>query len=200
MFHLRWPSESSVRAALEPVAGADFTHPHEGVTRARLDVAPPGYTLDGYGCELGEGRAVFDAAVRTIRDFGHYPPAFTGVVRLTEGFEPGLVFATVARHFGFVSTNPCRIVFVVDEREDGRFGFGLGTLPGHAVAGEERFLVQLDPATGVVRYDVQAISRPEMWLARLGRPAMRLVQRRFQRESMAALTRSATNEGGANDG
>jgi len=97
-------------------------------------------------------------------------------------------------HLGWPSESSVRAALA------GRFGFGLGTLPGHAAAGEERFLLEIDPSTGVVRYDVQAISRPEVWLARLGRPAMPLVQRRFQRESMAALTRSATNERGTNDG
>ena len=97
-------------------------------------------------------------------------------------------------HLGWPSESSVRAALA------GRFGFGLGTLPGHAAAGEERFLLEIDPSTGVVRYDVQAISRPEAWLARLGRPATRLVQRRFQRESMAALTRSATKERGTKDG
>ena len=97
-------------------------------------------------------------------------------------------------HLGWPSESSVRAAL------NGRFGFGLGTLPGHAAAGEERFLLGIAPSTGVVRYDVQEISGPEVWLARLGRPAMCLVQRRFQRESMEALNRNATNERGTNDG
>ena len=66
-------------------------------------------------------------------------------------------------------------------------GFGLGTIPGHAASGEERFLVSLDPDNGLVHYEVQAISRPAVWLAKLGRPAMRWLQGRFRAESCETM-------------
>lgn len=191
MFFLRPPSDDRVRAALEALAEAEFTHAHVGATRSELDAAPPGFVLDRYGCDLGSGRATFDAARAALRAFAHYPASFTRVVRLAPTLTPGMVFGTVATHFGFASMNPCRVAYVLDEPAAGRFGFGLGTLPGHAAAGEERFLVSRDLASGATRYDVQAFSRPSAWLARLGRPAARRVQRRFQRESCAAMRRIA---------
>ena len=191
MFFLRWPDDERVRALLRDVSTADFTHSHVGTTRADLEDAPAGYVLDRYGAPLGRGESVFDAARSALRDFANYPASFTRAIRLEETFEAGTVFGTVATHFGFASMNPCRIAFVVDEAEAGRFGFGLGTLPGHAAAGEERFLLTLDPESGLVHYEVQAISKPAVWLARFGRPAMRLVQGRFRRESCEAMRRLA---------
>ena len=191
MFYLRWPDEAHVRASLRDVASASFTCPHEGITRDDVREAPPGFTLDRYGIEVGRGEEAFAAVCQALRDFANYPPSFTRVVRLEETFEVGTVFGTVAAHFGFASMNPCRVAFVVDEIADGRFGFGLGTLPGHAAAGEERFLVSFDPDSGVVLYEVQAISRPAVWLARLGRPAMRWIQGRFRSESCETMQRLA---------
>lgn len=191
MFYLRWPSDDRVRAALRPIAESAFTHPHEGVTQTDLFQAPAGFVLDRYGVELGQGEKVFEAARTALRGFANYPASFTRVVRLEETFEPGTVFGTVASHFGFASMNPCRIVSVIDEPQAGRFGFCLGTLPGHAATGEERFLVSTAPASGEVRYEVQAISKPAVWLAHLGRPAMRWVQARFRAASCASMQRLA---------
>ena len=86
----------------------------------------------------------------------------------------------------------CRIVHVV--RETGpvaRFGFAYGTLPDHAGTGEERFLVEWDRASGEVWYDILAFSRPRWLVARLGYPCMRRLQKRFGRESAAAMVRAA---------
>ena len=194
MFYARWPTDERVRADLRPLAEAPVTHPHEGVTREDVVSAPPGFVLDRYGVDVGDGAHAFEAACEGLRAFANYPASFTRVVRLEQTFALGTVFGTVASHFGFASMNPCRITCVIDEPDAGRFGFCLGTLPGHAASGEERFLVSIDPGTGRVRYDVQAISRPAVWLARLGRPLMRRVQGRFRAESCAAMQRLAESD------
>lgn len=194
MFYSRRPTDQRVRADLRSVAEAPVTHAHEGVTREDIDAPPAGFVLDRYGVDLGGGARTFAAACEGLRAFANYPASFTRVVRLEETFAPGTVFGTVASHFGFASMNPCRISCVIDEPDAGRFGFSLGTLPGHAVAGEERFLVSIDAGTGRVHYDVQAISRPAVWLARLGGPAMRRVQGRFRTESCAAMRRLAETD------
>ena len=49
-----------------------------------------------------------------------------------------------------------------------RFGFGYGTLPGHAERGEERFSVEWNREDGCVYYDVFAFSHPKHPLAWLG--------------------------------
>src|SRR5262249_55066407 len=88
--------------------------------------------------------------------------------------------------------NRCRIVHVVDEPR--RFVFAYGTLPGHVESGEERFLIEWLPDDSVW-YDLRAFSRPRLWLVRLLYPLARRQQRRFARESLAAMR--TTVAGGA---
>jgi hypothetical protein len=102
--------------------------------------------------------------------------------------------AVVARLFGLCWVNACRVVYVVDEGGPvQRFGFAYGTLPDHAASGEERFLVEWDREGGGVWYDILAFSRPRHVLARLGYPWVRRVQRRFGRDSAAAMARALGN-------
>ena len=187
MFFLRHPSDARVREHLASIADAPFTHHFEGRTRHPIERPPDRMQLDAYGCELGTGDAVYRRGVEALKSFANYPSSFTRVVRLSPGFAVGTVFGTVASHFGFASMQPCRIAFLIDEPDEGRFGFVLGTLPGHVVSGEETFVVCSDSATGRVRYEVRVLSRPEALLARVGRSVVRLVQRRFRRETCAAM-------------
>jgi uncharacterized protein (UPF0548 family) len=102
--------------------------------------------------------------------------------------ETGDNVAIVARNLGLWWLNACRIVYVVEEEEPvRRYGYASGTLPAHAGEGEERFLVEWDRASGEVWYDILAFSRPYGLLSRLGHPYMRRVQKRFGRESAAAM-------------
>lgn len=188
MFHLAPPTDHQVLALLRSRAGEPFTYRDVGLTRTPLSAAPPGFVLDRYGAELGRGREVFDRACAALARIDNYPPSFTRVVRAPGELEPGSLFATVAKHLGFVSVHPCRVIYVA--REPSSYAFGFGTLPGHAESGEESFRVTLEG--DVVRYDVQAFSRPHGVLARLGGRVARAYQLRFQRETlerMRALSR-----------
>ena len=70
-----------------------------------------------------------------------------------------------------------------------RYGFAYGTLPGHAESGEERFNVEWHEQDDAVWYDIVAFSRPQQFLARLGYPFARRLQKRFARDSAAAMRR-----------
>jgi uncharacterized protein (UPF0548 family) len=98
-----------------------------------------------------------------------------------------------AYHCGFWSLNPARIVYLVEEMGDvKRFGFGYGTLPGHAERGEERFRVEWNREDGCVYYDAFAFSRPKHPLAWLGYPFARALQPRT-----TEMFRSGLEEGDA---
>ncbi len=87
------------------------------------------------------------------------------------------------------------IVYVVDESgPTNRFGFACGTLPGHVESGEERFLVEWDDADDAVWYDILAFSRPNHVLTRLGYPVVRRLQRRFGRDSAAAMRKAVLSD------
>jgi uncharacterized protein (UPF0548 family) len=104
-------------------------------------------------------------------------------------FEPqireGEQVAVVVAHLGFWSVNVDRIVYVIDEAD--QFGFAYGTAREHAETGEERFRVLRDPRDDSVWYEIAAYSKPRHALARLGRPFTRALQKRFARDSLAAM-------------
>ncbi len=86
--------------------------------------------------------------------------------------------------------NACRIVYVIDEGGSSqRYGFAYGTLPDHAAIGEERFTVEFHPEDQTVWYDLYALSRPTL-LARMVYPFTRALQKRFAKDSKAAMLRA----------
>jgi uncharacterized protein (UPF0548 family) len=89
---------------------------------------------------------------------------------------------------GFWSLNACRIVFVIDEEgEVRRYGFAYGTLPEHVERGQESFVIEWNNEDDSVWYDIFAYSRPNHFLAKMGYPITRLLQKRFARDSMKAM-------------
>jgi uncharacterized protein (UPF0548 family) len=102
----------------------------------------------------------------------------------------GATVAVLISHLGFWSMNACRIVYTIEEQgSPKRFGFAYGTLPDHGEMGEERFLVEFNAEDQSVWYDLLAFSRPGMW-ARVVYPIARALQKRFARESKAAMLRA----------
>jgi uncharacterized protein (UPF0548 family) len=187
VFFLSTPSDDEVRRILSGVAEEAFNYPHVGVTQERLRVAPTGYRLSSYGTALGVGEAVFDRACSLLGRFGNYPSSFTRVVSCATAVDEGVVFGTLATHFGFASLHPCRVIRLIGTESPRRFGFALGTLPGHMGAGEECFVVTLGETDRVVRYEVQAISRPAGLIGWFGTPFFRMFQKRFERETQATV-------------
>jgi uncharacterized protein (UPF0548 family) len=193
MFYVRKPSDERVLSILGELRDTPFTYESVGITREELSRAPHGFRLDAYGCELGHGAAVFERAAAALAQIKNYPPSFTRVIRADAELVPGSTFAVLASHLGIASLHPCRVIYLI--QEDRRFGFGFGTLLGHAESGEERFVVSLhDDAS--VHYHVQAFSRPHAWLARLGAPVSRAYQLKFQRETLEVMQRHARGTAG----
>jgi uncharacterized protein (UPF0548 family) len=103
--------------------------------------------------------------------------------------QPESTVAIVIKHFGFWSLNCCRIVYVINE--DGpirRFGFAYGTLPENAEQGEERFTVEWHRSSDLVCYDIFSFSRPGHAAVKAAYPVASWLQRRFVRQSLAAMT------------
>jgi len=78
------------------------------------------------------------------------------------------------------------------------YGFAYGTLPEHAAFGEERFTVEYDTKDGAVSYEILAFSRLRP-LARLAYPFTRALQRRFARDSKAAMLKYSAAGYGRNE-
>ena len=155
-------------------------------------MAPPGYGVDRYRLKLGEGPEAYERAVETLRGWRQFDLDWVQLLPPDTPIEVATTVGVLARHYGFWSLNPARIVYLMEETGDvERFGFGYGTLPGHAERGEESFSVEWNREDGSVHYEVFAFSRPKHPLAWLGYPLARALQRRFARDSKRAMVVAA---------
>ncbi|NEE19531.1 DUF1990 domain-containing protein, partial [Streptomyces sp. SID7499] len=84
-------------------------------------------------------------------------------------------------------TAPCEVIWTA-YGEDGRTGFGYGTLAGHPERGEECFVVDLAD-DGTVWFTVLAFSRPASWYTRLAGPLVPPVQHWYARRLGRTLRR-----------
>ena len=187
MLSLRKPSAERLRDFLAAQSKLDFTYQAVGATAA---VPPAGYVVDRTRLKLGEGAGAFAAAKAALERWEHFRLGWVETWPPHTPIQAGQVVAVIARLFGLWWLNACRIVYVVDEEGPvQRFGFAYGTLPQHAESGEERFTVEWHEADDAVWYDILAFSRPQQLLARLGYPLARRLQKRFARDSAAAMRR-----------
>ncbi len=182
VWHLLRPDAARVRRFLDGQRARPLTYDAVGATDG--GDAPAGFVLDHNRQRLGRGEAVFARAREDVRRWRMFPVPWTAIEPAGAPIAAGEVVAVHVRTLGVWWLNAARIVYVIDEPR--RFGFAYGTLPGHAERGEERFLVEWQD-DDEVWYDLRAFSRPRHWAARLGRPIARAFQRRFQRDSKAAM-------------
>src|SRR6478672_3342845 len=152
MLSLRKPIPVTLRRFLAAQRGLPFTY---GAVGATAGTPPAGQVVDRTRIRLGEGEPVFRSATAALRRWGQFDLGWVEAWPPDTPIREGEVVAVMGRAVGVWWLNACRVVSVVDEPGPvSRFGFAYGTLPAHAGAGEERFLVEWDRAFGVVWYDV----------------------------------------------
>jgi uncharacterized protein (UPF0548 family) len=192
MKSLRRPTAAIVREFLAAQAKLGFTYTAVGATAS---LPPMGYVVDHTRIKLAEGEAAFTKAKDALGRWEQFRLGWVEAWPPETPIQPGEVVAVVARRFGVWWLSACRIVYIVDEPGSvSRYGFAYGTLPDHAGSGEERFLVEWDRGSGEVWYDILAFSRPRWLLTRLGYRSMRRLQKRFGKESAAAMLKAVGNE------
>lgn len=179
---LRKPSSGQIASFLESEKNGDFTYPFIG--KSREDFTVPGFDNDYNTITLGAGADAWEAAKEAIRQWQMFPGGWAFIEPRQAPIQTGQVVAMIARVMGLWWLNSCRIVYTVDTET--QFGFAYGTLPGHVECGEELFMVEKLP-DGQVRYVLKAFSRPRFWMARLAYPLARWHQKKFVRESKAAM-------------
>jgi uncharacterized protein (UPF0548 family) len=167
---------------------SSFSYADHGMTRDPGDIiaaelAQKYRNIDHYEVLLGTGEAVFAQAKDAISTWRHFP-AWVEIVYPYASLEEGRAVGILARVLGLYSLNFCRIVYIVDEPT--RFGFGYGTISPHEERGEERFLIEKRDDDAVT-YSILAISSPQSFMARVGYPMARRMQRRFGRDSLATM-------------
>ena len=198
MLSLRKPTVDVLRRFLEAQSGLPFTY---GAVGATAGTPPAGYVVDRTRIRLGEGEPVFRSAVAALRRWDQFRLGWVEAWPPDTPVRAGEVVAVAGRAVGVWWLNACRVVYVVDEAgPTPKFGFAYGTLPGHVESGEERFLVEWDRGDNAVWYDILAFSRPNHVLTRLGYPVVRRLQRRFGRDSAAAMRRAVRPGDGVGGG
>ena len=185
---MRKPSAESIRPFLAAQAKLPFTYSAVGATAT---TPPAGFVVDHTRIKLGEGESVFRSATAALRRWEQFRLGWVEVWSPETPIQPGEVVAVMGRAIGVWWLNACRVVYVVDEAGPvSKFGFAYGTLPGHVESGEERFLIEWNQGDDAVWYDIIAFSRPNQFSARLGYPVVRRLQKRFGRDSAAAMLRA----------
>ena len=188
MVSFQKPSVDSMRRFIAEQAKLDFSYSAVGASAA---TPPAGFVVDRTRIQLGEGEAVYESASAALRRWDHFRLGWVDVWSPETPLEAGEVVAVMGRALGLWWLNCCRIVYVVNETGPIRkFGFAYGTLPGHVESGEERFVIEWNQGDNSVWYDILAFSRPSQVLIRLGSPIVRRMQKRFGRDSAAAVFRS----------
>lgn len=187
MFLPKKPSQEEINRFISSQHGSPFSYAEVGGTRSQ---PPSGYIIDHNRKRLGEGIDGFERAVAAIKNWKQFDLGWVSAVPKNAPIEMGSVVAIMTKHFGFWSLNACRIVYLInDEHPVKRFGFAYGTLTGHVETGEERFTIEWHPASNEVWYDILAFSRPQNVFVKLGFPIARMLQKRFARDSLAAMGR-----------
>lgn len=185
----RKPSTATILSCLAAQADVDYTYQAVGATAA---TPPAGYAVDHTRVLLGQGESVFLAARAALQRWEQFHLGWIESWPRDTPIEAGAVVAVLGHAVGCWWLNCCRIVYTIDESGSVcRFGFAYGTLPQHVESGEERFLIEWNEADQNVWYDILAFSRPKHILARLGYPVVRRAQKRFGRDSAAAMRRAS---------
>jgi uncharacterized protein (UPF0548 family) len=184
MFLLRQPTEEVVRQFISGQHPLPFSYTEVGATQTG---AVAGYTVDHNRIKLGHGKDTYQSALSALRSWKHFDLGWVSIVPRHTPIEIGRTVAVQAKTFGFWSLSACRIVYVNDEQQSSkRFGFAYGTLPNHVECGEERFTIEWQEDDSVW-YDIYAFSHPQHPLVKLGFPLARRLQKRFAKDSLAAM-------------
>ena len=198
MFLYNEPSTQRIARFLDAQRDAPFSYGEVGASReAAKELA--GYAVDHNRARLGEGRDTLGRAVAALHAWKMFDIGWVRLVPEDAPVEVGTTVAVLARHYGFRSLNPCRILYTIQEDDGGcvRRGFAYGTLPEHGERGEERFTVEWRRDDDSVFYDLYAFSRPNCLLAKLGYPLARRLQHRFAKDSLQAMVRATGSRYGA---
>jgi uncharacterized protein (UPF0548 family) len=183
---LREPSDERVRCFLDEQRTLPLSYPEVGASRGR---APTGYAVNHNRGRLGKGPQCFARAVQALMYWKMYETGWTRLCWPEASVSEDTVVGVVGRHLGFRSLNACRIVYVYEDEEPSlqRYGFAVGTLPGHVERGEERFTVEWHEADDDVYYEVFAFSHPAHPLVKATQPLARRIQRTFAVDSLRSM-------------
>lgn len=182
VFYLRRPREETIFEQIIVERGHDSASPWFLTIADGLLVEDLGpFAHDRSRTCLGSGKTVFNAAKRAFANWQMFDLGWVRVVNASVPIESRQIVAIEVHALGFWSVNLNQILETVDSET--QFGLLYSTTAHHIEQGEEIFLLRLDPETGEVSYEIEAVSRPRHILARAGFPITRFFQHKFARDS-----------------
>ena len=162
-----------------------FSYGEVGASKGAI---PSDYPINHHRVQLGNGENTFVRSKNAIQNWTMYKLEWTRLYPSDTPVVAREVVCVIVNHGFCWSLNPCRIVYTLEEKGAiERFGFALGTLPGHSEEGEERFLVEWHHANDSVWYELLSFARPHHILAKIGFPFVGLFQRKFAKDSQSAM-------------
>ncbi len=190
MLRLAEPSPRTLEKIHQSLAGVALSFPLAGATRVAR--APEGYHGDRQRLRIGWGEGAFQRASRLLRAWSMFATEWTRVYPAEAAIEAGAEVLVLVRLGVLWTIHPVRIVELIEEdtEKHRRFGFACATLPGHALAGEERFVIEQVKEDNSVWYELLAYSRPAWALARLAAPLVRMWQKQFGADSKRVMGRA----------
>jgi uncharacterized protein (UPF0548 family) len=187
VFRFSKPSAAQIEAEIAaaaalPLTGSRWFESMDGLKERKT---PFGYRRDFASERIGSGEADFAAAQKAFGEWKQFDLGWVRMANPGAALAVGQIVALEVRTLGLWSLNLSRIAQTMDTPT--RFGFVYATTPLHVEHGEERFLLEFDPQTGSVSYQLESVSRPRNLFAQLGYPFARAMQHRFARESLARV-------------
>jgi uncharacterized protein (UPF0548 family) len=188
MLSIRKPTPETLDRFLHSQRSQKFTYTDLGATSG---TPPAGFVVDRTRIHLGSGEVAFTKACDAFRRWEQFRLGWVEPWSTETPIAAGETVAVMGHSMGLWFTNACRILSVVDTSGPvSMFGFTYGTLPAHVESGEERFLIEWHHDTNLVWYDILAFSRPNHFLAKIGYPVVRRLQRRFAVDSATVMFRA----------
>ena len=187
MFFLKRPSSERIQRFQQIAEQDSFSYPELCATLKQP--LPSGYNIDHNRVCLGRGKTVFERARAALSAWKMFDLGWVKLIHPPAPVAPRQTVLVLARTWGIYSLSASRVLTMIDT-DDGkttRWGFCYGTLQHHVERGEERFTVEYWREDDSVWYDILAFSQPQHALARLAYPLSRAAQRRFARDSKAAM-------------
>lgn len=187
MFYISKPMAKEIDDLIKSQANLPFSYKDVGATKNRTP--PKDFPLNQVRKKLGNGETIFKKAVEAVNSWQMYALDWTRVSPENAPIKEGEIVVTMINHLGFWSLNPCKIIYLIDEKNDEiqKFGFAFGTLPAHSETGEEQFLIEWNQATDEVFYEIYAFAKPHNPLAKIGFPYVSYLQKSFAADSFKAM-------------
>ncbi len=187
MFFISKPTAKEINDLIKSQSNSPFSYKEVGATKDRNP--PKDFPLNQIRQKLGSGETVFNKAVEAVNSWQMYALDWTRVLPENAPIKEGEIVLTMINHLGFRSLNPCRIIYLIDEKTDNfqKFGFAFGTLPAHSETGEEQFLIEWNKQTDEVFYEIYAFAKAHNPLAKLGFFYVSYLQKSFAADSYKAM-------------